>query len=293
MEENMELRVLRYFLAVAREENITKAAELLHVTQPTLSRQLAELEDELGVTLFDRKSHKIRLTQDGLLLQRSAQEIVELADKTKAQFIQEEVISGTISFGCGELMSMSKLSTIMAEFKRQYPLVHFDIESGNADHIKYKLEKGLLDFGLLLEPVDITEYEFLRMNIKEKWGAFMRKDYPIARKKYMTPKDFQNATIILSKREAVRNEIMNWLGPYGKSVEESTTFNLNYNGMAAVRQGMGIAISLKLASTYDDVVFLPLRPALEHSSVLVWKKNQPHTKTIETFIEFAKEKLNN
>ena len=291
MEENMELRVLRYFLAVAREENITKAAELMHVTQPTLSRQLAELEDELRVTLFDRKSHKIRLTQDGLLLQSSAREIVELADKTKAQFQQEETISGTVSFGCGELMSMSKLSTIMAEFKRQYPLVHFDIESGNADHIKYKLEKGLLDFGLLLEPVDITEYEFLRMNIKERWGAFLRKDYPIARKKYMKPKDFQNATIILSKREAVRNEIMNWLGAYAKSVEESTTFNLNYNGMTAVRQGMGIAISLNLACTYDDLVFLPLIPALEHSSVLAWKKNQPHTKTIDKFIEFAKKRL--
>ncbi|MBR5915157.1 MAG: LysR family transcriptional regulator, partial [Spirochaetia bacterium] len=141
----MELRVLRYFLAVAREENITKAAELLHITQPTLSRQLSELEDELGATLFERKSHRIRLTQDGLLLQRSAKEIVELADKTKAQFAQEEIISGTISFGCGELMSMSKLASIMADFKRQYPLVHFDIESGNADHIKYQLEKGLLD----------------------------------------------------------------------------------------------------------------------------------------------------
>ena len=219
--------------------------------------------------------------------------IVELADKTKAQFQQDELISGTISFGCGELMSMTKLASIMADFKRLYPLIHFDIESGNADHIKYQLEKGLLDFGLLLEPVDISEYEFLRMNIKERWGAFMRKDYPIARKKYMKPKDFQNATIILSKREAVRNEIINWLGPYAKGVEESTTFNLNYNGMAAVRQGMGIAISLNLACTYDDVVFLPLRPVLEHSSVLVWKKNQPHTKTIETFIEFAKEQLSN
>lgn len=283
----MELRVLRYFLAVAREENITKAAELLHVTQPTLSRQLSELEDELGVTLFERKSHRIHLTQEGLLLQRSAREMLDLADKTKAQFRQDEVISGTISFGCGELMSMSKLASIMASFKQQYPLVHFDIESGNADHIKYQLEKGLLDFGLLLEPVDIAEYEFLRMNIKERWGAYMRKDYPIARKKYMRPKDFQNATIILSKREAVRNEIMNWLGPYGKTVEESASINLNYNGMAVVRQGMGIGISLDLACTYDDVVFLPLRPSLEHSSVLVWKKNQPRTKTIETFIKFC------
>ena len=288
----MELRVLRYFLTVAQVENITKAAEILHLTQPTLSRQLSQLEEELGVILFERGSHRIHMTQDGLLLQRSAQEILELAEKTKEQFQQEDVISGPISFGCGELMSMSKLASIMAEFKRQYPLVHFDIESGNADHIKYKLEKGLLDFGLLLEPVDISEYEFLRMNIKEKWGAFLRKDYPIARKKYIQPKHFQNATIILSKREAVRNEIMNWLGPYAKSVEESTTFNLNYNGMAAVRQGMGIAISLNLACTYDDVVFLPLRPALEHSSVLVWKRNQPHTKTIETFIEFAKKRLN-
>ncbi|MBR4376913.1 MAG: LysR family transcriptional regulator [Spirochaetia bacterium] len=287
----MELRVLRYFLTVAQVENITKAAEILHLTQPTLSRQLSQLEEELGVILFERGSHRIHLTQDGLLLQRSAQEMLDLAEKTKEQFRQEDVISGTISFGCGELMSMSKLAALMAEFRRQYPMIHFDIESGNADHIKYKLEKGLLDFGLLLEPVDITEYEFLRMNVKEKWGAFLRKDYPIARKKYMKPKDFQNATIILSKREAVRNEIMNWLGPYAKSVEESTTFNLNYNGMAAVRQGMGIALSLKLACIYDDVVFLPLKPPIEHDSVLVWKRNQPHTKTIETFIEFAKKRL--
>lgn len=291
-EGEMELRSLRYFLAVAQEENITKAADLLHVSQPALSRQMSILEDELGVTLFERKSHRIKLTQDGLLLQRSAMEMVELADKTQAQFAKKEnSVSGTISIGCGELLSVSPLAAAMTDFRRKYPKVMFDVYSGNADSIKLRLNNGLLDFGLLVEPVDISDYDFIRLNIREKWGIYTRFDSPLGRKRSIQPWNLAHTTLLLSKREAVQNEVINWLGPYARTVDIAGIFNLNYNGMAAVRQGLGIAVSIQLECRYDKVKFIPLDPPVTHSSAVVWKKNQPHSKTIQTFLDYLQNRL--
>lgn len=164
----MELRVLRYFLTVAREENITRAAALLHVTQPTLSRQLMQLEDELGVKLFHRSRYRIVLTDDGMLLRQRAQEIVALAEKTEREFMREEgILSGEISIGCGETRNMTFLSRRMVTFRQVHPMVQFSIYSANADDIKDRLEKGILDLGLLAEPVDIGRYEFIRMPSRE------------------------------------------------------------------------------------------------------------------------------
>lgn len=169
----MEIRVLKYFLVVAREENITRAAQLLHITQPTLSRQLIQLEEELGVQLFRRSKYRIILTDDGMLLRRRAQEIVDLAEKTEREFLrQEEELSGEISIGCGETNSMSWLSERMAAFRREHPLVSFSIYSATADDIKDRLEKGLLDLGLLAEPVEIGRYDFIRMPREDVWGCW-------------------------------------------------------------------------------------------------------------------------
>ena len=188
----MELRVLKYFLMVAREENITKAASLLHITQPTLSRQLMRLEEELGTTLFRRSNHSIVLTDDGMLLKRRAREIVALAEKTEQEFShKEEALTGEIFIGCGETRNMSFLSRQIALFRKEHPLVQFNIYSANADDIKERIEKGLLDFGLLMEPVDIGKYEFIRMPQKEQWGVLVREDSPLAHREFgQDPSDY-------------------------------------------------------------------------------------------------------
>lgn len=206
----MELRVLEYYLMVAREENITKAAELLHITQPTLSRQLAQMEEELGVRLFTRGKHSITLTEDGMLLKRRAQEIVDLADKTRRDLKHaEQDLIGKISIGSGEIKSMRVLADWIAKFHCQHPKVTFDIYSGTADEIKEQLEKGLMDSGLLAEPVDVAKYMFIRLPEKVRWGVIVRKDSPIAEKEYVTAKNLADIPLLVSKRSSVQNELAN------------------------------------------------------------------------------------
>lgn len=284
----MEIRVLNYFLMVAREENITKAANLLHITQPTLSRQLMQLEDELGVKLFVRSSHNIALTEDGLLLKRRAQELVTLAEKTKKELMRVEEITGEISIGSGEAMSMSVLAEIMTAFREEYPAVHFDVYSGNADAIKERIENGLLDVGLLLEPVDISKYEFVRMPIKEEWGMVVKEDCLLAEKKVVTPEDMSDIPIIAAKRALVFNELENWLGDYSNELNVVSTYNLIYNAVMQVKKGMGALLCLRLDVDYSGVKFMPLSPPLELGSVLVWKKNQTFSPAVEAFTKCCK-----
>lgn len=175
----MELRVLKYFLMIAREENITRAAQLLHVTQPTLSRQIKELEEELGTKLFERSNHRIVLTQDGLLLRRRAQEIVELTERTEKDFAhKDEELTGEIAIGSGETRSVSVLAEVLSSFRQRYPRVRYRFYSGNADHIKERIENGTLDIGLFPEPVDISRYEFIRVPVREEWGVLTQEDSP-------------------------------------------------------------------------------------------------------------------
>lgn len=179
----MELRVLNYFLMVAREENITKAAQILHISQPTLSRQIANLEQELDTKLFVRQSHKITLTEDGMLLRRRASEMQQLSDKIFEEMSSDdEVLTGEIQIGSGELKSMDKLAEVIVEFHRQHPQVTFNIQSGNSEDIKLKIEQGLLDLGLLIEPVDTEKYSFVRMQQLETWGILVQDNSPLAKK---------------------------------------------------------------------------------------------------------------
>ncbi len=204
----MELRVLRYFLVVAREENITRASQLLHITQPTLSRQLIQLEEELGVKLFKRSKYRIILTDEGMLLRRRAQELVDLADKTEREFQRhEEELSGEIAIGCGESNSMSFLSTQMAAFRKEHPLVSFNIYSATADDIKDRLENGILDIGLLAEPVEIGRYDFIRMPRQDVWGVLVRSDSALASLEHVTPRDLLGVPLILARRRQVKDEI--------------------------------------------------------------------------------------
>lgn len=281
----MELRVLRYFLVVAREENITRAAQLLHITQPTLSRQLIQLEEELGVTLFKRSKYRIVLTDDGMLLRRRAQEIVDLAEKTQMEFERhEESLSGEISIGCGETNSMSFLSERIATFRRAHPLVSFNIYSATADDIKDRLEKGLLDLGLLAEPVEIGRYDFIRMPKEDLWGVLVRRDSPLAQLESVTPADLVGIPLIMSRRQQVRDELAAWFGEYYQQIDIAGTFNLILNAANMVLHGVGAALGFYIADISADLRSIPLSPELCTGTVLVWKKEQAYSRAAELFL---------
>lgn len=285
----MELRVLKYFLMVAREENITRAAELLHVTQPTLSRQLAQLERELGVKLFRRGQHSVTLTDDGMLLRRRAQEILALADKTENELSREEgELSGVISIGCGETRSMHELSRLMREFRERNPLVRFEIYTAIADDIKERLDRGVLDLGLLLEPVDISRYDFVRMQSRERWGALCREDSALAQKEAIAPQDLLGEPLIMVKRESVRNELSSWFGPLYDELEIAATYNLIYNAAIMVKNGVGTALSFIFESNFEGLCYRPLSPALESGCVMVWKKQQTFAGATAAFLKFIR-----
>ena len=272
----MEFRVLKYFLMVAREENITKAAALLHMTQPTLSRQLRQLEEELGVKLFRRGKHSIRLTEDGLLLKRRAQELVALSDKTVQELShKDDVLSGEIAIGCGETKSMLFLAEHIKHFQKQYPLVQFHLYSATADDIKERIEKGILDIGLLTDPVDVGKYAFLRMPQNEHWGVLMPSDADLAQKNEICPEDLREIPLIMAKRESVQQELASWFGDAYDHLHIAATYNLIVNAATMAKCGVGMVLCLDFGATlFENLRFVPLSPTLETGSVLVWKKNQ-------------------
>lgn len=288
----MELRVLKYFLAVAREENITKAAESLNITQPTLSRQLMQLEDELDTKLLIRGKNKVSLTDKGMLLKRRAEEIVDLAQKTKEQFLQEdEVIAGEISIGSGEVKAMNFFAKIMKNFYDEHSQIQYNIYTGNADEIKEKIDKGLIDIGILTEPVDISKYDFIRLNEKETWGVLMKKNDPLADKDYITANDLINKPLINTKRTIVQNEIFNWFGENYDKLNIVSTYNLIFNAAIMVKEGLGYAITLDKLVNFNDetnLCFKPLYPKLETGVVVVWKKHQMFSPAVSKFIEKIK-----
>lgn len=288
----MELRVLNYFLAIAREENFTRAAEQLHVTQPTLSRQIADLEQELGVKLFIRSNHNIVLTEDGMILKRRAQEILSLAEKTKRDFLQkDEALTGTISIGSGEFRSTEYLAKIIAEFHEKYPDVKYEIYSGNADNIRDYIERGFLDIGLMSEPIDLRKYHFLNMPTKEQWGVFVPDSSPLSQKTNISPQDLVGLSVITATGDFNQSRIGKWLGDYKDQVDIVATANLPYNEAVLAKENIGVMLSLNLNCFYENLRFIPLFPTLEVSTALAWKKEQIFSSATSTFIEFANQYL--
>lgn len=274
---------------VAREENITKAANLLHLTQPTLSRQMIQLEEELGVTLFHRSKHRIVLTEDGMLLRRRATEIVALADKTKNDFQhRQERLSGTVAIGSGELKSSRFLTRLITDFQAENPLVTFAFYSGNSDNIKERIERGLLDAGLLQEPVDIAKYSFIHTPIREQWGVLVREDSGLAAKDSVSPEDLSGVPLIMPEREHVQNELLNWFGPYAESLHITATGNLLYNLASLTRDSGSCVLTLNLDCIYEGLRFIPLAPGLDSGTVLVWKKTQAFSPAAAAFIDYSK-----
>ncbi|UYZ82732.1 LysR family transcriptional regulator [Entomomonas sp. E2T0] len=288
----MDIKVLRYFLALAREESVTAAAEYLHLTQPTLSRQLSELEDELGTTLFIRGSRKITLTDEGMRLRKRAEEIVELVRKTEAEFqAPVEIISGDIYIGGGESYVMGLVADVIKELQNDYPHVNVHIFSGDADEVTERIDKGLLDFGVLIEPAHISKYDSLVLPAKDTWGVLMRKDSPLAQKEFIQPKDLWDLPLIGSKQRFVDDRIAKWIKRDYKKLNIVATYNLIFNATLMVEKGIGYALCLdKLVNTAGNssLCFRPLKPVLEVDVDIVWKKYQIFSKPAELFLQRLK-----
>ncbi len=288
----MEIRVLRYFLTVVREQSITKASEVLHITQPTLSRQLAQLEEEVGVRLFERGARRITLTNEGLLLRRRAEEILQLVDKTERELIeQEEQIEGTITIGGGELASVSVLPRLVSSFRERYPRVRFDLYTATADHVKDQMDRGLVDIGLLLEPIDIEKYDFIRPDIKERWVVLMPPDAPLASEEAVTAEQLSTVPLILPRRLKVQSELASWFGDYFPRLNLLFTSNLSTNAAVMVSHGLAYALVIEGGVPFLDrsrITYRPLLPDLTATSVLAWKRGQPFSPAAAKFISHIK-----
>ena len=288
----MEIRVLRYFLTVVREESITKASEVLHITQPTLSRQLSQMEEEIGVKLFNRGTRKITLTNEGILLRRRAEEILQLVDKTENELLeQEEQIEGKITVGCGEIASVQLLPDVFKAFHDKYPRVNFDIFTATADVVREQMDKGLVDIGLLLEPIDIEKYDFVRLRVKERWVALMRPDDLMSKKECVTAKDLSGVPLILPRRLKVQGELASWFGNYFDNLNVLFTSNLSTNAAIMVNSGLAYALVVEGALPFWDrnkILYRPLSPELSATSVLAWKRGQPFSPATTKFIEQLK-----
>lgn len=285
----MELRTLRYFLTTANEGNISRAADILHVTQPTLSRQLIELERELGAVLMVRGKKGVTLTDDGVFFRQRAEEIVELADRAEKAFAERDnAVSGIITIGATEAVGSRLLAKIMKRFSEKYPLVQFHLYNEMADNIKDKMDKGLIDIGLLLEPVDTTKYEFIRLSQKETWGVLMKDTHPLAQREVISVEEISAYPLILPLRENVRTEILNWIGKEERELQIPLYYTLLSNAVLMVDAGMGCAFCLDGAlaiHSSPSLRFVPIVPEHTTRSVLLWKKNHLFTPVTSLFIQ--------
>lgn len=293
----MEIRVLRYFLAVAREESITAAANFLRLTQPTLSRQIHDLEEELGQKLLIRKSHRIALTPEGMLLRKRAEEILSMVDKTESEFRSlETTISGDVYIGSGETQAVRQIAGIIQGLQRDYPAIHYHMHSGNAQDITDRLDNGLLDFGLLIQPADITKYDSLVLPAKDVWGVIMRKDSPLAAKPFVQKEDLHTVPLLCSRQAILSqrhgNAFASWFGSEFEKLNIVCTYNLIYNAAIMVEEGIGYAVTLdNLANTSANsaLCFRPLSPKLESGLNMVWKKYQVFSPAAEIFLQRLQE----
>ena len=289
----MEIRVLKYFLTTIREGNITKAAKYLNLTQPNLSRQINMLERDIGHKLFERKHNNIILTPEGILLKKRAEEIINMVDKTRAEFnFTDKVIAGDIFIGAGETWAMSLVASVMKDVQSDYHHIRYNIYSGNFQDITEKLDKGLLDFGLLIDPADLSKYDYLKIPLKDTWGLAMRKDSPLSNKKNITKNDLLNIPLIISRQvietEIEDNDFSRWFSDTFDNLNITATYNLIYNALIMVSEGMGYALCLdKLIDNmyHQNICFIPLKPKLESGINIVWKKNQEFSRASKIFLD--------
>lgn len=285
----MEFRVLRYFLAVAREESMTGAAKVLNVTQPTLSKQLMDLEDALGKQLLIRGNRRITLTEEGMLLRKRAQEIMELVDKTESELRNGDAsVHGEIYIGGGETAAMRLITSTVKKLQEEYPHVRYHMYSGNAEDVMERLDKGLLDFGVIIGTANIQNYDYLRLPATDTWGLLIRKDSGLAALDTIRPEHLRGLPLICSRQALVGNELSGWLREDAEKLNVVATYNLIFNATLMVEEGIGAALCLdKLVNTTSasKLCFKPLEPKMEAQLNIVWKKYQLFSKAAQKFLE--------
>lgn len=290
----MELRTMRYFLAVAREENMTRAAELLHVTQPTLSKQLKSLEDELGKKLFLRHSFSIQLTEEGILLRKRAEDLVKMADKITEEFLTlDDILGGDVYFGLAESYQIRHLAAAIKAFKAAYPDMHYHITSGDTEQVTEKLDKGIIDFAVLAEEPNAAKYHYLTFPEADLWGLVMPEDYRLAKKTAISAEDLRGLPLFCSE-QGWNHDISKWCGNKMDELQLEGSFRLPYNGSLFVKEGLGYLLTFKhLIDTTpgSGLVFRPLTPKLETKIYLIWKKYQVFTPIAERLLENLKERF--
>ncbi len=284
----MELRVLEYFLAVAREQNISRAAEHLHLTQPTLSRQLKDLEEEFGKVLFIRGKRRITLTEDGLYFRKRAEEIVSLAHRTEEEMKHSgDAVAGDIYIGAGETDAVRHIARVVAGLQREYGGIHFHVVSGDRADLTERLDKGLFDFCLLIGDVNRSKYEYLSLPFRDRWGVLMRKDAPLAGSETVRPEDLWDKPLILSRQALDNASFLKWFGKPVSELHVAATYNLVINASVMASEGMGYVLALdRLINTAgSDLVFVPFEPEQTVGMTLVWKKYQTQSRAAEKFLE--------
>lgn len=288
----MEIRVLRYFLEVAREGSITHAAKRLHISQPTLSKQLKDLEGELGKKLFTRSSFSVRLTEEGMLLRKRAEDILDMVDKTENEFkALGTVTGGDIHIGCAESEGIKYLARRMRAIKEQYPGIRVHLYSGDTNDLAERLEQGLLDFAVISQEVDLTKYNYMELPWIDTWGVVLRKDDPLAEKECLGVEDLLDRPLIVS-RQGLREDIPRLFGEKVDQLNVTATINLTYNGTILVREGIGYVLTFdKLVNTgvESELCFRPLAPKLETKLYFIWKKYQMFSPVAELLLKEMKE----
>lgn len=291
----MELRVLKYFLMVAKEESISGAANALHLSQPTLSRQLKDMEEELGKQLFIRGSKKIELTDKGRILKKRAEEIVSLIEKTENEIsVSDTHIAGDVFIGAGETIGVRCLTRTAKTVQDKFPDIHFHIISGDRADVVERLDSGLVDFGLVFGSVDDTKYESIKVPNSDMWGVLMRKDSPLAEKEMIEPKDLYNKPLIISRQADRTGIVKRLLNRSADKLNIVATYNLIFNGSLMVQDGLGYALAIESITSNTDkseIVFRPLSTVLCEDMHVIWKKDNVFSKAAEKFLEELKENI--
>jgi len=286
----VNLRILTYFLTVAREKNITKAAEVLHITQPTLSRQMRQLEEEMGVELFDRSQNKIALTPAGNLLVHRGKDILEMVERTELEIKDTETnLSGNICFGAGELNAVNILGKIIDVFQNKYPAVTFNLFTNTTDIIQERMEKGLIDIALALEPVDMSNYDFLTLPEKEIIGIYMRADAPLAGKENITAEDLVGQRVMMPTRLQFNSQIYNWLSGKISQIKIVGSCDLVGNSVMLTNANNYYKFGVRFPAVLENqICFRPLEPSIERQVYLIWRRNASQSLTVQKFIKFAR-----
>ena len=284
----MDFRLLKYFLAAAEESSITRAASRLHITQPSLSRQLAQLEDDLGRKLYTRESYGIRLTEEGLLLKKRAQEILALEAKTREELSENSgTVSGTVYIGAGETSGIRHIAKILRRLRENFPRITYRMISADAEDTADKLDKGLIDFGVFVGKVNLHKYDCITLPDSDRWGVVVRADDVLAERDHVLPEDLRGRELLFSHQAVTHGEFSEWLGYGAEELNIIGTHNLAYNASVMVREGLGVLLTIEGIISGEGLKFIPLKPEIFAGLVLAWKKGAVFSKAAVKFLELA------